>query len=516
MIAFRLFAITMAAGLSVASDPVSSVGMPSKAVFHEAIRSAPTVVFTETPLPFFPTPSVCTYSTTGSSFDYSYYENLLQGSYECALSLWQDVSHLAAFSREQVNNTDGSVIQVAKLSFQIFSTRLSVTFESGIVKDSPKASAPARFVSPEIIRILSQQCPLIETACEVDAMDTKPVTTGMLQALLLSASASRCLQDSSNAVLAWFANILHAPRAVFRSAITALTPKASAPARFVSPEILNILSQQCPLIVTTCEVDAMDAKPVTVLQALRVVYRHAITALTISSIAYLASGVTMLASKVYLVAILLALAHSLIDDVPVATTAMLIFGISIFAATLYFCAVTMKCCVKSPIKNKKLRVSNSTIAELCDGVFGYVRNVLLASYCIMFGSWQIMFGWVGDDPVKLSTQVVGTIVVAFIAKKVTEAIWYYYCLVWIHACASTVQAIILGPFRIAAACAKNAALAVLTGVFKVVTLIICAVLGVFRMAFFTVTAFVLRTVCGSFFAWWCEDWHLGKPHPACH
>jgi hypothetical protein len=122
-----------------------------------------------------------------------------------------------------------------------------------------------------------------------------------------------------------------------------VTPKLSVPAHVVSPEILNILAQQCPLIVTTCEVDAMDTEPLTILQFIRVVYRYAITALTIDSIAYAASGFTMLASKIYLLAILLALAHSVIVDAPFLTTAMLIFGISIFASTLYFIAVTVKC-----------------------------------------------------------------------------------------------------------------------------------------------------------------------------
>jgi hypothetical protein len=117
-------------------------------------------------------------------------------------------------------------------------------------------------------------------------------------------------QDAVNNVLAWFANTLQAPRAAFRFINTALSPKSSVPAR---SEILNILSKQCPLVVTTCEVDAMDTKPLTVLQALRIVYRYAIiayryaiTALTLGSIAYFASGVTMLASKVYLLAILFA------------------------------------------------------------------------------------------------------------------------------------------------------------------------------------------------------------------
>jgi hypothetical protein len=38
-----------------------------------------------------------------------------------------------------------------------------------------------------------------------------------------------------------------------------------------------------------------------------------------------------------------------------------------------------------------------------------------------------------------------TMVVALIAKKVTEAIWYYHCLVWIHAYASTLQFLIVSP-----------------------------------------------------------------------
>jgi hypothetical protein len=189
----------------------------------------------------------------------------------------------------------------------------------------------------------------------------------------------------------------------------------------------------------------MDTKPLTVLEALRIAYRYSITALTIGSIVYVASGVAMSASKVYLFAILLALGHSVIDDVPVATTAMLIFGISIFAATLYFFAVTVKCCFKSPIKKKELRISNSTIADLCDDTFGYVRKVLFAVYCIMFGSWLIMFGFAGDAPLKLLIQVVGTMVVALIAKKVTEAIWYYHWIVWIHAYASTLQFLIGSP-----------------------------------------------------------------------
>jgi hypothetical protein len=119
------------------------------------------------------------------------------------------------------------------------------------------------------------------------------------------------------------------PHAIFSYAITALTPKASEPALSVSPEILHILSKQCPLSSATCDVHVVDTKPkTTVLQPLRVVGRYTI--------------------------------------------------------------------------------------------------------------------------------VVWTIVVAFIAMKVTEAIWYYYWLVWIHACASTMQFLILNPCYIFSDFVKNA------------------------------------------------------------
>lgn len=79
---------------------------------------------------------------------------------------------------------------------------------------------------------------------------------------MLSASASRRLRDAVANIksmtrdsvdngLAWFANTLQAPRATFRYAVAALTPKSSAPARLRSPVILDMLSKQCPLIVTT-------------------------------------------------------------------------------------------------------------------------------------------------------------------------------------------------------------------------------------------------------------------------
>jgi hypothetical protein len=53
-------------------------------------------------------------------------------------------------------------------------------------------------------------------------------------------------------------------------------------------------------------------------------------------------------------------------------------------------------------------------------------------YCIMVGSWKILFGFVGDDLSKLLIQVVGTMVVALFAKYVTKTIWYYLRLVFIR------------------------------------------------------------------------------------
>jgi hypothetical protein len=333
-------------------------------------------------------------------------------------------------------------------------------FRFAITALTPKSAVSTRFVSPEIIRILAKQSPLIdqsEQTCKAVAMDdTKPLT-----------------HDSVHNVLAWLANSLQAPRAAFRFAITALTPKSSVPA--VSPEIIRILAKQCPLIrqgEPTCEVDAMDVT-FSLLQTLRIVSRYAITALTIGGIVYIASSFTMLASKLFMLAIMLALGHSVFFGAPVATTALLIFGITIFASGFYFSAVIVKCLFKSPVK--KRRVGNSTIAELCDDVFGYIRKVLFVLYCVGFGSWIIVTGSVGDTPSKLAIQVVGTMFAALIAKFVTEGIWYYFWLIVIHAYASTLQFLVVGPCCIAYAFVKNAIFSVFTGIFKTVKWILVTV-----------------------------------------
>jgi hypothetical protein len=155
--------------------------------------------------------------------------------FEFASILWQDALNLVSFSRGEVNNQDGSTVQVTKVPFEIISAHLSVALESGIVNDSPKSLLPARSVSPEIIRILASQCPLIpqsEQTCKALTMD----------------DAKPSNHDFVNDVLAWLANTLQAPRAAFRLAMTALSPKSSVPARSVSPEITRILAKQCPLI----------------------------------------------------------------------------------------------------------------------------------------------------------------------------------------------------------------------------------------------------------------------------
>jgi hypothetical protein len=174
-----------------------------------------------------------------------------------------------------------NTVQVSRAAFRYVITALT-----------PTSLAPARLRSPEIIMILSKKCPLIVTTCEVDAMDdTKPST-----------------YDSINNVLAWFADMMQASHAAFRSAVTALTPQSSAPTAFLLPEILNILCKQCPLIVSTCEVDAMDnTKPLIVLKALRIASRYCIPAVTLGSIVSFASGVKMVASTIYLLAIMFAL-----------------------------------------------------------------------------------------------------------------------------------------------------------------------------------------------------------------
>jgi hypothetical protein len=200
-------------------------------------------------------------------------------------------------------------------------------FRYAITELTPTSSVPTAFLSPEILNMLSKQCPLIATTCEVDAMDDiKPST-----------------HDSVASMLAWFATTLKTTRAAVRYAVNALTPtpsKLSAPTAFLSPEIIMVFSKQCAHIVTTCEVDEIDApKPLVVLQALWRVSRYAITMLTIGSIAF---------------------------------------------------------------------------------------------FCILFGSWQNLLGCVGDDPLKLLILLVGTMVVALVMEYSTEAIWNYYWSVFIH------------------------------------------------------------------------------------
>jgi hypothetical protein len=97
----------------------------------------------------------------------------LQESYDLASSLWQDASRRIAYSHEQINRKDGSAIRVSRISLHIFLTRFSITIESGIVNDSPDSSVSVVFISPEITRILSKQCPLTSSSqptCNVDAM----------------------------------------------------------------------------------------------------------------------------------------------------------------------------------------------------------------------------------------------------------------------------------------------------------------------------------------------------------
>jgi hypothetical protein len=171
----------------------------------------------------------------------------------------------------------------------------------------------------------SKQCPLTETTttCDVDATDqasTKPSTVP--HALCI---ASRCATTTLVITSIALYCTMQASRDAFRYANTILVPKSSVPARVFSPEILHILSKQCPLIdiETTCEVDATDiTKPLTVPHALRIVSRYLITALVVGSLVF---------------------------------------------------------------------------------------------YCIMLGSWQILLGCAGNDPLKLLIRVVATMVVALIA-----------------------------------------------------------------------------------------------------
>jgi hypothetical protein len=153
----------------------------------------------------------------------------LKDSYYFASSLLRDSSDLVAVACEQYSNSTSTDL-----------------FASSIWKDDPFAVTNREQVCNGTDTFASS---LLQTASASrrlrDVMDDTKIST----------------HDSVNNVLAWLANTLQAPRAASRYAITALAPKSSVSTRFLSPEILMVLSRQCPLLdqsEPTCGAVAMD------------------------------------------------------------------------------------------------------------------------------------------------------------------------------------------------------------------------------------------------------------------
>lgn len=110
----------------------------------------------------------------------------------------------------------------------------------------------------------------------------------------------------------------------------------------------------------------------------------------------------------------------------------------------------------------------------------------------MFGGFfmiQVATGFVASDQFCLGIQLLVTMFVSgFIAQYMTETIWNC-CAVAIHAVASTVQSVFLGPICFAFDVATNALFAVLEALFKDVKMILLAVFG------------AIRTALSSLFSW---------------
>jgi hypothetical protein len=64
------------------------------------------------------------------------------------------------------------------------------------------------------------------------------------------------------------------------------------------------------------------------------------------------------------------------------------------------------------------RVGNSTITELCDDLFGYVRKVLFGFYFVVIGSGIIAIGYLGNSLLKVAIQFLGLVTAAHIAKVI--------------------------------------------------------------------------------------------------
>jgi hypothetical protein len=218
----------------------------------------------------------------------------------------------------------------------------------------------------------------------------------------------------------------------------------------------------------------------------------------------------MTISKLFFLAIVCAFGGSVVLDVPAVITALIIGVITIFAYACHLFTSTMDRHFMSPVEKRRKshpkkegsmfgRYIVRCIDQRADDTFMFLRKMLSLFFFGGFGMIQAATGFVAPNPLGFVFQILATLLVAqYIAQYMTETVWNW-CAVVIHAVASTVQSVILGPICFAFEVATNALFAVLMGIFKTIKLIVLAVFRAFRIVVGTATTFVLRAAFGSFF-----------------
>jgi hypothetical protein len=218
----------------------------------------------------------------------------------------------------------------------------------------------------------------------------------------------------------------------------------------------------------------------------------------------------MTSSQLLLLAIVCALGGSIVFDVPAVIIALIIGVTTIFAYACHLFTVTHDRHFMSPVEKRRKsspkkegsmfgRYIVRSIDQRADDTFMFLRKMLCLFFFGGLGMIQAGTGFVATNPLCLVLQYLVTLIVSqSIAQYMAETIWNW-CAVAIHAVASTVQSVILGPICFAFEVVTNALFAVLKGIFKIVKSILWVVLGAFYMAVRTATLFVLRAVFGSFF-----------------
>jgi hypothetical protein len=218
----------------------------------------------------------------------------------------------------------------------------------------------------------------------------------------------------------------------------------------------------------------------------------------------------MTASQLFLLTILSALGGSIVFDVPAVNCALIIGVITIFAYACYRFTVTMDRHFMSPVEKRRKsspkkegsmfgRYILRSIDQRADDTFMFLRKMLTLFFFCGFVMIQMATGFVGPSLPCLGIQYLVTLIVSgSIAQYMAETVWNW-CAVVIHAVASTLQCVILGPICFGFEVATNALFAVLKGIFKIVKSILLVLFGAFYTGVRTATIFVLRAVFGSFF-----------------